>query len=149
MHSIKNISERNKIETQSRADAYIRRKRLKTLSSGQIYKKNKKTQKTQKTQKPQKTTGLVFFKPGFFQPCVKEFSTLPQPVGPTMSAGPWDAPSSPLLHSHSLSLQHSPDTGRHLAVVRIKQSSGSGINIPDPGFKFFSIPEPNFSITDP
>ncbi len=28
MHSIKNISERNKIDTQSRADAYGRRKRL-------------------------------------------------------------------------------------------------------------------------
>jgi hypothetical protein len=28
MHSIKNISERNKIDTQSRADASIRRKRL-------------------------------------------------------------------------------------------------------------------------
>jgi hypothetical protein len=28
MHSIKNISEKNKIDTQSRADAYIRRKRL-------------------------------------------------------------------------------------------------------------------------
>jgi len=28
MHSIKNISERNKIDTQSRADAYNRRKRL-------------------------------------------------------------------------------------------------------------------------
>jgi len=27
MHSIKNISERNKINTQSRADTYIRRKR--------------------------------------------------------------------------------------------------------------------------
>ncbi len=27
MHSIKNISERNKIETQSRADAYIRKKK--------------------------------------------------------------------------------------------------------------------------
>jgi hypothetical protein len=27
-HSIKNISERNKIDTQSKADAYIRRKRL-------------------------------------------------------------------------------------------------------------------------
>ncbi len=26
MHSIENISERNKIDTQSRADAYIRRK---------------------------------------------------------------------------------------------------------------------------
>ena len=28
MHPIKNISERNKIDTQSRAHAYIRRKRL-------------------------------------------------------------------------------------------------------------------------
>ncbi len=28
MHSIKNISEKNKIDTQSRADAYNRRKRL-------------------------------------------------------------------------------------------------------------------------
>jgi hypothetical protein len=28
MHSIRNISERNKINTQSRADAYIRRQRL-------------------------------------------------------------------------------------------------------------------------
>ncbi len=28
MHSVKNNSERNKIDTQSRADAYIRRKRL-------------------------------------------------------------------------------------------------------------------------
>ncbi len=28
MHSIKNISERNEIDTQSRADAYNRRKRL-------------------------------------------------------------------------------------------------------------------------
>jgi hypothetical protein len=28
MHSIKNISERNKIDTQSRADTYIRRMRL-------------------------------------------------------------------------------------------------------------------------
>ncbi len=28
MHSIKNISERNKIDTQSRADAFIRRMRL-------------------------------------------------------------------------------------------------------------------------
>jgi hypothetical protein len=65
MHSIKKISERNKIHTQSRADAYIKRKMLisksdynqrldalkiilktektlKTLSSGQICKKNKK-----------------------------------------------------------------------------------------------------------
>ncbi len=28
MHSIKNVSERNKIDTQSRTDTYIRRKRL-------------------------------------------------------------------------------------------------------------------------
>ena len=28
MHSIKNISERNKMDTQSRSDAFIRRKRL-------------------------------------------------------------------------------------------------------------------------
>ncbi len=28
MHSIKNISKRNKIDSQSRADAYIRRKRV-------------------------------------------------------------------------------------------------------------------------
>ncbi len=28
MHSIKNVSERNKIDTQSRSDTYIRRKRL-------------------------------------------------------------------------------------------------------------------------
>ncbi len=28
MHSIKNISDRNKIDTQSRTDAYISRKRL-------------------------------------------------------------------------------------------------------------------------
>jgi hypothetical protein len=71
MHSIRNISERNKINTQSRADIYFRRQRLisksdynfkvwmhlksileteetlKTLSSGQMYKK-----------KPKKTTGL-------------------------------------------------------------------------------------------
>jgi len=32
MHSIKNISERNKIDTQSRADAYIKRKRLVSTS---------------------------------------------------------------------------------------------------------------------
>ncbi len=43
MHSIKNISERNKIDTQSRADAYIR----------QIYKKNQKNTKNPK--KPKKT----------------------------------------------------------------------------------------------
>ncbi len=33
MYSIKNISERNKIDTQSRADTYIRRKRLISLDT--------------------------------------------------------------------------------------------------------------------
>ncbi len=60
MHSIKNISERNKIETQLRADTYIRRKRLicksdYNLKSGKVFVKLKKTLKTpssgQKTQK--------------------------------------------------------------------------------------------------
>jgi hypothetical protein len=78
MRSIKNISERNKIDTQKGADAYIRRKRLiikrdynlksgytykyfetvktlKSLSSGQIY--IKKTKK--------KTMGWVLKKNGF------------------------------------------------------------------------------------
>ena len=32
MHSIKNISERNKIDTQSRADAYIKIKRKRLIS---------------------------------------------------------------------------------------------------------------------
>ena len=85
MHSIKNISERNKIDTQSRADAYVRRKRLismsnynlksgwtykysflklkktlKTLSSGQIY--IKKTQKNPKKPPPKKKPlGWGFF----------------------------------------------------------------------------------------
>jgi hypothetical protein len=81
MHSIKNISERNKIDTQSRADAYIKRKRLiimsdynlkhpkvflklkktlKTLSPGQIYIKNPK--KNKKTH----WGGFFFLNPGFF-----------------------------------------------------------------------------------
>ena len=53
MHSIKNISERNKIDTQSRADTYIRRKRLISksdynLKSGCTHKycETKKTLKT-------------------------------------------------------------------------------------------------------
>jgi hypothetical protein len=90
MHSIKNISGRNKIDTQSRADAYIRRKRLicksdynlksgdapksiletektlKTLSSGQIYLKNSKNTK--------KTTGLGFLKKFGFFPTLAEGS---------------------------------------------------------------------------
>jgi hypothetical protein len=65
MHPIKNISERNKIDTQSRTDApksvLETEKTLKTLSSGQIYKKPQKPKKKQKT--PKKTTGLVFFQP--------------------------------------------------------------------------------------
>ncbi len=32
MHTIKNISQRSKIDTQSRSDAYIRRKRLISMS---------------------------------------------------------------------------------------------------------------------
>ncbi len=74
MHSIKNISERNKIDTQSRADTYIRRKRLISksnynLKSGCTWKYSwkwikpqkpsplgKKTQKTQKTPKTPKKT---------------------------------------------------------------------------------------------
>jgi hypothetical protein len=54
MHSVKNISERNKIDTQSRADAYIRRKRLTSksdydLKSGCTYKNILDTEKTLKT----------------------------------------------------------------------------------------------------
>jgi hypothetical protein len=80
MHSIKNISERNKIDTQSRAD--IRRKRLisksdynlsldarksiletkkplKTLSSGHIYKRTQKNPK--KPKKPKNPLDWFFF----------------------------------------------------------------------------------------
>jgi hypothetical protein len=50
------------------------KKPQKTLSSGQIYRKTQKTQKKKKKNKnnpkkppkPKKTTGLVFFKKGFF-----------------------------------------------------------------------------------
>ncbi len=66
MHSIKNISERNKIDTQARAYAYIRRKRL---ISGQIYIENLKNPKEQNTQKTHKNHWAGFFlNPGFFQP---------------------------------------------------------------------------------
>ena len=67
MHLIKNISERNKIDTQSRADTYIRRKRLiskadYTLKSECTQKNPKKPKKPKKTQKnPKKPTGLGFF----------------------------------------------------------------------------------------
>ncbi len=72
MHSIKNIKERNKIDTQSRADTYIRRKRLNSksdynLKSGctQKYSETEKTLRTlssgQKPKKPVKPTGLGFF----------------------------------------------------------------------------------------
>jgi len=54
MHSIKNISERNKIDTQSRADAYIRRKRL--ISNPKNSKNPKKTH----------WAGFFLKKPGFF-----------------------------------------------------------------------------------
>ncbi len=97
MHSIKNISERNKIDTQSRADTYIRRKRLISKSdynlsgSTQKYswnwkkkpknplfwakkpkklKKPKKNQKTQKKPKKNHWAGFFFKNPGFFQPCL-------------------------------------------------------------------------------
>ncbi len=87
MHSIKNILERNKIDTQSRADTYIRRTRLISKSDYNLKsgcsiretEKNpknplvwaKKPKKIQKTQKPKKTQknplGWVFLKkPGFF-----------------------------------------------------------------------------------
>ncbi len=90
MHSIKNILERNKIDSQSRADTYIRRTRLisksdapKSIHETEKNPKNplvwaKKTKKTQKkpknpkkpkkTQKTQKNPlGWVFLKkPGFF-----------------------------------------------------------------------------------
>jgi hypothetical protein len=56
MHSIKNISERNKIDTQSRADAYIKRKT----------KKN-----TKNTKKHKKTHWAGLKKTVFFQPCHK------------------------------------------------------------------------------
>jgi hypothetical protein len=79
MHSIKNISERNKIDTQSRADAYIRRKRLiskrdynlKHLKvflklknpKNSLFWENvfKKTKKPKKPKNPKKPTGLSFF----------------------------------------------------------------------------------------
>jgi hypothetical protein len=76
MHSIKNILERNKINTQSRADAFIKRKRLisksdNNLKSGckYIFKKNQK--------KPIKPTGLGK-KTGFF-PTLKK--TQKNPLG--------------------------------------------------------------------
>jgi hypothetical protein len=91
VHSIKNILERNKIDTQSRADTYIRRTRLisKSVYNKSIReteknpknplvraKKPKKTpknpKKNQKTAPKKKTHWARFLKkkPGFFQPCV-------------------------------------------------------------------------------
>jgi hypothetical protein len=85
MNSIGNISERNKIDTQSRADAYIRRNRLISKSDyisldapnsifeteknpktplfwANIFKKPSKTPKKPKNPKnPKKPTWLVFF----------------------------------------------------------------------------------------
>jgi hypothetical protein len=81
MHSIKNISERNKIDTQSRADTYIRRKTLisksdynnldapksiceteKNPKSPLVWaKKPKKTKKPKKPKKKQKTQWAGFF----------------------------------------------------------------------------------------
>ncbi len=72
MHSVNNITERKKIDTQSRADAYIRRKRLisKSYKSLDALKSIRETEKTLKTfssgqktpNKQKKTTGLGFFK---------------------------------------------------------------------------------------
>jgi hypothetical protein len=84
MHSIKNISEINKIDTQSRADTYIRRKRLISKSDYNLKsgftksiretgknpknplvwaKKPKKTQKNPKNpKKPKKTHWAGFLK---------------------------------------------------------------------------------------
>ncbi len=82
MHSMKNISERNKIDTQSRADTYIRRKRLISKSDYnfkvwihlKVFVKLKKPsllgKKTQKT--PKNPLGWVKKKPGFFQTCLQE-----------------------------------------------------------------------------
>jgi hypothetical protein len=76
MHSIKNISERNKIDTQSRAVTYIRRKRLISLDAPKSIreteknpinplvwaKKPKKPKKTKKkTKNPKKTHWAGFF----------------------------------------------------------------------------------------
>jgi hypothetical protein len=75
MHSIKNISERKKIDTQSRADAYIRRKRLISKSDynfpllGKYLKKTQKTPK--KTKNPKNHWAGFFLNPGFFQPCLE------------------------------------------------------------------------------
>ncbi len=99
MHSIKNISERNKINNQSRADTYIRSKRfisksdyslvhlkvfvklkkaLKTLSSGQKNPKKppKKTPKPKKKQK--KPTGLGFLKKTGFFPTLHDCTFCPR-----------------------------------------------------------------------
>jgi hypothetical protein len=72
MHSIKNISERNKIDIQLRADAYIRRKRsvapesiletektLNTLFWANISKKPKKIQKTKKQKTKKHWAGFI------------------------------------------------------------------------------------------
>jgi hypothetical protein len=61
MHSIKNISERNKIDTHQELKLETE-KTFKTLFSGQIYKKTKKNKKQNKkpTKKQKKNTGLGF-----------------------------------------------------------------------------------------
>jgi hypothetical protein len=69
MHSIQNISEINKIDTQSRADAYIKRKRLISMSDYNLKsgflsllgKYIKKTKKNNKTKKTYKKNHWVFF----------------------------------------------------------------------------------------
>jgi hypothetical protein len=95
MHPIKNtgISERNKIDTQSRADAYIKRKRLLSMSDYNLksgctqkyseteinpnnplfWAKKKPKNPKKKTKKTKNPLGWFFLKnPGFFQPWLKE-----------------------------------------------------------------------------
>jgi hypothetical protein len=64
MHSVNNISERNKIDTHQELKLETE-KTPKTLSSGQIYKKKKNPQKKQKTH----CSGLK--KNGFFPTLVR------------------------------------------------------------------------------
>jgi hypothetical protein len=63
MHSMKNISERNKIDTQSRADVYIRRNRLISKSDYNLKSDEPKSiLKTGKTLKKLSLLGKYIFK---------------------------------------------------------------------------------------
>jgi hypothetical protein len=80
MHSIKNISERNKIDTQSRADAYIRRVRLIRKSDYNLrLDAPKSILETENNPKNSLFWANIYKKnhwagfkkkPGFFQPCL-------------------------------------------------------------------------------